>query len=392
MLKLRNDGSWLAHSLDSAGEESFRLLAENIPQIVWVNNADGSMAYYNRRWYEYTGLPDGSLDASGWQSVIHPEDLPAIIEAASKMKLNLSEGFEMEYRIRRRDGVYRWHLGRTHTMPKVGDQPFIRVGTATDIDDQKHLAEERAQLRAREQMALEASQMKSIFLANMSHEIRTPMNGVIGMTTLLLSTALTEEQRDYAESIQSSAQSLLAVINDILDLSKVESGKLELENVPFDPSELIREAVKVLEPQALERGVTLHTDLAAEIPMTVVGDPTRLRQVLLNLLGNGLKFTDTGSVTLRVQPDPQGGPGNCVRFEIIDTGIGLDAGQMEKLFQPFVQGDATTTRRYGGTGLGLSISKRLVELMGGKIGCHSIKGVGSTFWFSIPLPRNLINR
>ena len=239
--------------------------------------------------------------------------------------------------------------------------------------------------RARDE-AVGASNMKSAFLRNVSHEIRTPMNGVLGMNELLLGTELDSEQRAYAEQVEQSGEHMLAIINDILDISKIETGRLELELAEFDLTETIEHACVPGGLEAQARGIALEIQIDPDASRRVRGDGARVRQVLMNLVGNAVKFTAQGSVAVRVSRPTADGDGT-VRFEVIDTGIGIDPLRLERMFEPFMQADVSTTREYGGNGLGLAIARELVELMGGTIGAESEPGCGSTFWFQLPLPR-----
>ena len=260
---------------------------------------------------------------------------------------------------------------------------FTRVHQ--EVDALRRDLERRVEERTRE--LAEANRAKSRFLANMSHEIRTPMNGVIGMTRLLLGTRLTAEQRDYAETIQGSGRSLLSIINDILDFSKIEAGRLELNLADFDLGLLLEDVLKLFAEAAERKGVPLRLEIAPEAPRLVRGDPGRLRQALTNLVGNALKFTEAGEVAVRLGVASEREGRLLVRVEVEDTGTGIPAEALARLFQPFSQADASTTRRFGGTGLGLAISKSLVELMGGQIGVQSHAGRGSLFWFTALLER-----
>jgi signal transduction histidine kinase/DNA-binding NarL/FixJ family response regulator len=232
-----------------------------------------------------------------------------------------------------------------------------------------------------------AVQAKSAFLAAVSHEIRTPLNGVIGWSSLLLDTGLTSEQQEYADGVRRAGETLSALINDILDFSKVEAGRVELEQIPVDIREVAAEAIELLAESAHSKGLELAYRIDASVPPTLRGDPNRLRQVLVNLIGNAVKFTAHGEVILRARLVREGSKSLLVRFEVADTGIGITPEQRDRLFCAFSQGDQSTARRYGGTGLGLAISKELVALMGGEIGVQSEPGSGSTFWFTVRLAR-----
>ena len=247
--------------------------------------------------------------------------------------------------------------------------------------------EDRHLLESAKKMAEAANEAKGHFLANISHELRTPMNGIIGMTELALDTDLSAEQRDLLETSRNSAISLLYLLNDVLDFSRMEAKGVQLDNVSFDPAKLVLETVQVVENHAKQKGLSLACEISPEIPPAVTGDPARLRQILVNLLGNALKFTPAGSVLVRAIVESRASDQIQIRFSVTDTGIGIPKEKQSVIFQPFAQADGSMTRKYGGTGLGLSISMRLVEMMGGSMWMASEPGKGSTLHFSIRFAR-----
>jgi PAS domain S-box-containing protein len=276
---------------------------------------------------------------------------------------------------------------RDVTERRLAEQAMRRANELADAANrQLEDAVERAN-RATE-AAERADRAKSQFLANMSHEIRTPMNGIIGMTGLLLDSPLTDEQHEFAETVRNCSEALLTLLNDILDFSKIEAGKLELESLDFDVAATVEDVGDLLSVQAAAKQLELLCDIDPAIPRLLAGDPGRLRQVLMNLVGNAIKFTAAGEVTLRARLIGERFDGADVQFEVRDTGIGIAPDDLSRLFSPFTQADTSTSRRYGGTGLGLSISKRLIEAMGGTIGVESEVGRGSRFWFTIPWARS----
>lgn len=358
-------------------------LSEKIPQLVWHTDSAGNGIYVNQRWIEYTGKPLGS----DFGKMIHPEDVESCMKAWGESLVS-KQDFQTEYRLRSKDGDYRWFFVRGE--PTLGPNGDVTewFGTCTDIHDKKMALETVQRAQVNEEAAKETSKLKSEFLANMSHEIRTPLNGVIGVAGLLAQTSLCDKQKEYVDIIRTSGDLLLTLINDILDISKIEAGKLEFETVDFPLLETIEDVKKILAYMADKKGLLLNSEILSSIPFSVSGDPGRLKQILFNLVSNAIKFTAVGSVTIVCNEVSRQAQKSRLRFEVRDTGIGIPTGAMDKMFKSFSQADASTQRKFGGTGLGLSICKNLVERMNGQIGVESLENIGSTFWFEIDLGLN----
>ncbi|MEO7209097.1 MAG: response regulator [Steroidobacteraceae bacterium] len=353
-----NDGLW---ELDVAGRE------------MWVSEHFAEMFGYQQE--EFLGRRQKFFD------ILHADDAVRLREAIER---TIRDGVlvDVEVRAKTRAGEARWYRVRGALERNADGVPSTVSGSQRDITQRQQYA--LALLEATE-VAAAANKAKSRFLANMSHEIRTPMNGVIGMIELLLETPLNPMQLDYAQTVRDSASALLTVINDILDFSKVEAGKLDLEVLDMDMRDTVEDVARLLAIQAHAKGLEVIALIDPGLPDLVRGDAGRLRQVLLNLGGNAVKFTQKGEVSIECKVAQKDDRGTLIRCEIRDTGMGIPASRVDALFTAFTQVDSSTTRRFGGTGLGLSIVKRLVELMGGEVGVSSEEGVGSTFWFSARL-------
>ena len=351
-------------------ETKTRALLDAIPDLMFQVNSDGLIIDYRSR--EGFGLDTEAEELLNSQvRDIGPRGLGELIEGSTQFVLSTGTAQTFDFEVL--DSIKRDFEVRTVAAGEDEALVIIR-----DITRRKQL--QRDLIDARE-AAQDANKAKSEFLARMSHELRTPLNGIIGFVQFLLKTELDEDQLKFANRIEFSAESLLTIINDLLDISRIEARKLTIEVADFDLSEVLDSSVELVGARIGKKPVQLRKSIDSRIPAIVEGDKTRLRQVLINLLGNALKFTDKGAVTIRVELDEE--TSKSIRFEVIDTGIGISEEGIERLFKPFSQAESSTFSRYGGTGLGLAISKQLVELMGGTIGVESNAGKGSRFWFTL---------
>jgi PAS domain S-box-containing protein len=360
-------------------EERFRLAFENAPIGMALVAADGRFLRVNRQVCEIIGYTPEQLLTMTFQDVTHPDDLEADLTCVAEMLAGVRRTYSMEKRYVRADGDVVWVELSVSLVRDPEGQPQYFVSQIEDITEKIRT---RQVLEEARDAAEAGARAKAEFLANMSHEIRTPLNAIVGVTTLLLDDALDPGVRARVRTIQASSDHLLGVVNEILDFSKIEAGGIELDEVPVDLRVLAQEALNLVTLAAEAKGLRLTCEIAPEVPPMLMADGGRLRQVLANLLSNAVKFTPEGRVTLRVafarQPDP------VVEFSVEDTGVGIPFDRLGRLFQPFSQVDASTTRVYGGTGLGLAICRYLVERMGGFIWVRSEEGEGSVFGFALP--------
>ena len=355
-------------------EEELEQLFSLSRDMLCIAAHDGYFKRLNPAWEHVLGWTREELIARPYLDFVHPDDRAATVTEASRLATGM-ETVHFENRYQCRDGSYRW---LSWSATPAGHRRVI-FATARDITERIAAA---AELSKAKEAAEAASRAKGEFLANMSHEIRTPMNAILGMTELTLDTKLTREQREYLTSARDAAGSLLALIDDILDFSKIEAGKLSLERVPFDPRGAIGDAVRTLGPRAHQKGLELALAVGSAVPERLVGDPRRLRQLLFNLVGNAIKFTERGEVVVRADVESAEESECVLRVRVSDTGIGIPEELQGVIFEAFAQADSATTRHYGGTGLGLAICSQLVAMMGGRLWVESDPGKGSTFHFT----------
>ena len=362
--------------------EQLNLVIRSSQQGIWdVEVAAGGSHYYSPRFREILGYADGGFPVNfDWKEALHPEDAAAFRAHIVSHFKSETPLFDIESRVLRKDGSYAWVRARAIAQRDAKGRAVRFVGSISDVTDRKEAEMKLVDANVR---VMQAARAKESFLATMSHEIRTPLNGVLGMTSLLSETRLNDEQRDYIRLIRASGDTLLRLIDDVLDFSKIESGHMTLESVPVEVVLVVEEAFELVAEKAREKDLALLFDISDDVPYYILADATRLRQILLNLLANAIKFTAKGEIKLSLDARRTADGDIELEGRILDTGIGIPADRASKLFQPFTQVDASTTRKYGGTGLGLAICRRLTQLMGGDIRVESVEGKGSVFIFTI---------
>jgi two-component system sensor histidine kinase/response regulator len=364
-------------------QERYRHIIENANEIIYRADHSGRFTYVNPAAMRITGFEEEELLGRNYLDLIDPDYRDVAMRFYEHQFRTLAPSTYFEFPMITKSGARIW-MGQNVLTVLDGNRVVGYEAIARDITQRKGSEEELE--RARD-AALQSTRAKSEFLANVSHEIRTPLNGVLGMTGLMLGTPLTPEQREYAETIRASGETLLAIVNDVLDLSRVESGKLTFESIDFNLDDLVESVVDQFAARAAAKRLKFRTHSAPEVCRSLRGDSHRIRQVLLNLVGNALKFTSRGEVVLTMMQPQSSDEQVTLRFLVTDTGIGIPAAAQQRLFTPFTQADGSTTRKFGGSGLGLAVSKQLIEAMGGEIGVISVEHEGSTFWFELPLEK-----
>lgn len=365
--------------IPETGDYEFLKLALDAHAIVSVANVKGDITYVNDKFCTISGYSREELLGANHRVVISGEHPPEFFRDLWRT-IASGQTWHGEIKNLAKNGSHYWV--RTSIVPNLdaSGKPYQYIGIRTEITENKNNEEK---LRRLSEEALEASRAKSEFLAAMSHEIRTPMTGVIGMSELLMETDLSQVQLDYAASIRTSGRTLMTILNEILDQSKLEAGKLDLSRTDFHLPSFVDEIIQLFGPKIASKGLDLTFDIDEDLPIGINADRMRIGQVLSNFLSNALKFTETGSINVQVENEPQENDVSMVRFTVSDSGIGLSKDSIERLFSAFTQADSSISRKFGGTGLGLSISKQLTEMMGGEIGVKSTKGVGSAFYFTV---------
>lgn len=365
--------------------EQYEIALKGSNDGIWDWNIPQGTVYYSARWKEIFGYQNDELESSfsTWRNLLHPDDIDRSKTTMDAYLDGKHSHYEFEGRFLHRDGKYRWCLVRGAALRDAYGVPIRMAGSLTDITDRKN---SEIQIVAARETAEAATKAKSEFLANMSHEIRTPLTGLLGTAKLMRATPLNAVQLDYLEVIHQSADSLLVMLSDILDFSKIEANKVQLENIEFDLVEMATDVAKMMSFSAAQKGLDFETDIPEDLNRSVVGDPARIRQILLNLINNTVKFTAKGEVSFRVDILKYEAERVLIRFKVSDTGIGISKESLASIFAAFSQADSSTTRRFGGTGLGLSICKKLANLMNSDLNVQSQLNRGTQFWFDLDLP------
>jgi PAS domain S-box-containing protein len=363
-------------------EHRFRQVVEHVTDVLFEQDTDGRWTFLNSAWSDMTGFPVDESLGRHYEEFVHPDDARSSRNRFEELMSGGQHRGARAVRYVTNDGEFRWIEARARRLSGADGTPLGTAGTLRDVTAQRAMADEID--RAHKQ-AVQSFSRISEFLANVSHEIRTPLNGVLGLTTILLDTTLSAEQRQYASGVHHSAETLLTLVNDILDISKIEAGGLTIEQVAFAVRPWLDEVVAPAFARGRAKGLQMHVDASPEMPARLIADPTRTRQILANLLDNAMKFTASGSVSVAVAPYADANGRRMARFAVQDSGIGIAPDQHAAVFEKYRQADSSTTRRYGGTGLGLAICRQLATLLEGEIGLESVEGQGTSFWFTIPL-------